>query len=131
QQTPDDIIKFTAGESKLGAAMKEQLNTLASLLKERPLLALNLTGFADGNADNRALLKSKKTQQAQPATNQATIPEKQLLSLAAKRAQTVQTLLIEQGVSPQQVRTSSPVLIAAGKTEPSGCRVVISLIAPP
>ncbi|MDD5759628.1 MAG: DUF748 domain-containing protein, partial [Desulfobulbaceae bacterium] len=84
QQTPDDIIKFTAGESKLGAAMKEQLNTLASLLKERPLLALNLTGFADGNADNRALLKSKKTQQAQPATNQATIPEKQLLSLAAK-----------------------------------------------
>lgn len=130
QQAPDDIIKFAPGESHMGAAVKEQLTILAALVKERPLLVLNLTGFADSNADKRALLRVKKPPQPQPSANQTTISEKQLLSLANKRAQALQALLIEQGVSPQQVRASSPELIAAGKTEPPGCRVVISLIAP-
>jgi len=129
QPAPDDIIKFSPGESHLRAAMKEQINALIALLQDRPLLVLTLTGFADSSADSQALRKAKKTP-TQTSTSQEVIADKQLLSLANRRAQAVQTLLTDQGISPQRIRMSSPKLINAGKAGPSGCRVSISL-APP
>lgn len=130
QPPPDDTINFAPGESQMGVTTKKQVNALAALLKERPLLVLNLTGFADSKADSRALLVPKKTTQAQTLATQATISEKTLLSLANKRSQAVQKLLADQGLSPQQIRVSSPKLINTDKAGASGCRVSIYLTPP-
>lgn len=128
RQGASDTVEFPAGASRLDGDSEENVNALALLLQERPLLVVTISGFADNVEDTSALLNpSKAAKGRQASKDPVLITDKNLLALAGKRGQVVQKLLIERGVEPRQIRLAKPELAGAGKTGRSGRRVTFGL----
>ena len=123
QETPGDMVLFQPGSSQLEAAAEDQLNTLAALLRDRPLLWVRLAGFADSATDSPGLLAQKKVS---PSQDPALGIEKKLLTLANMRTQAVQKILINQGVSTKQLRLLPSALLSTENAGHSGGRVAIT-----
>jgi outer membrane protein OmpA-like peptidoglycan-associated protein len=126
-QAVADSVEFEPGSDRLTAAAEGQLQALAALLKDRPLLGVSLSGLADTSADSKALMRAKKTAKGELAKGQALINDELLLALASLRAQTVHELLASLGVSPRQLRLAQPELISSSKAGRTGHRVAIAL----
>lgn len=122
QRDAADSVEFEPGSDHLTAKAEGQLQELATLLKDRPLLFATLTGLADTSADSKALLRARKT-----AAGQGTINNELLLVLASLRAQAVHDFLLGQGLPPRQLRLATAELIRSGKAGRRGLQVAITL----
>lgn len=119
QQALADPVEFEPGSDHLPPKAKEQLQGLADLLQDRPLLAADIAGVADHATDTRALARRKKKGSTPPG-------DEALRTLATRRARAVSNFLIDQGVAPTRIHLAPPELIASGKTGRTGRRVRIS-----
>jgi outer membrane protein OmpA-like peptidoglycan-associated protein len=128
QKALTDPLEFKPGSDRLYTKGEEQLNGLVSLLKDRPLLAVSIEGFADSVTDEKALAPAKKIAPPRPPSKgPGSVNEESLLSLATRRGQAVHEFLANQGLAPRQLRLTQPEVIASGRAGRSGRRVTLGL----
>jgi outer membrane protein OmpA-like peptidoglycan-associated protein len=130
-------VPFPAGQAEVPEDGHEQLDTLASLLGERPKLRLTLCGYAapiDRLLAQAAELHRLREQKPKPPpppqphppvdpVELPEIPDQLLLDLATARGQAVMDYLVQSGsVAPGRLLVCSPEL-----TEDASPRVDVSL----
>lgn len=122
-----DQVEFQPGSHHLSKAEEEHLQDLATLLLDRPRLAVSLGGFADSVADAQAMLNRKTGTAQPPALGQGPVSPEALLALASKRGLAVQNYLTSHDVPLKQVRLTQPEVITSAKTGRAGRQVAIGL----
>jgi hypothetical protein len=91
-------VAFEPGSDVLTDAEVEKLSKLATALRQRPALRLEITAVADRTADGQAL--SEKA-----AENEAPVNEDGLRELPKRRGQAIQAVIVKQGrVAPERIR---------------------------
>ncbi len=82
---PATQLAFAPGRADLAAAGRAQLQTLATILAQRPQLLLTLTGHADGRSDRAALATAARRDEEQRRAAEA---RRQAAQLSAELAKT-------------------------------------------
>ena len=82
---PPSLVIFTPGRDQLSAPGQALLQTFATILAQRPRLALTITGRADAATDRAALLAEERRKEAE---RQAAEARRQAAKISAELAQT-------------------------------------------
>jgi hypothetical protein len=114
-------ITFTPGSTQPGADARPYLEKLATMLKERPALRIQICGFATA-ADRQALQQAELAKQPPPKDGKApeppSIPDDALLPLAEARAAAIKRELVVRGAAPERLFVCNPEIDKADDAQP-------------
>lgn len=105
-ETRFEPLQFTAGSAELTDDNKDYLNKLATLMQERPKLALNICGRSSEQDRNAILQQRQANTDGQQTEKNTVIPEvtnAQLLQLATERTNRSKDWLIKSGVKSDRL----------------------------
>ena len=118
-------VHFEPGGLNLSDEERAQLNTIATLLTERPNLSLQICGTAiPGEPAPSQQTGAVKDQQPTPTDPKAAATQAQLLDMASLRADAVRAHLQERGIAEERLHGCEPRVLASEQSQP---RVEIKL----
>lgn len=114
-------ITFAPGSAQPGGDAQPYLEKLATMLRERPGLRIQICGFATAG-DRQALQQAELAKQPPPKDGKAPeppdIPDDALLHLAEARAAAIKRELVVRGAAPERLFVCNPEIDQAADAKP-------------